>query len=106
MGGAVCAALPEMVNLFVSGLSGLGGGDIRLMFAAGCLLGVDGGLYALLISGILVLGFTLCYGALKKTDVSGLRIPYGPFLSCGIAWMLAVDLFQDRIPDCVWRSIV
>ena len=91
-GGAVCSVIPETVNLLVSDLTGLGGGDIRLMFAAGCLLGVDGGLCALLISGILMLFAAGIYCILKKRDPAGLQLPYGPFLSAGIILILLKEI--------------
>ena len=90
-GGFVCAAIPETVNFLVSGLSGLGGGDIRLMFAAGCLLGMDGGLMALLIGGIPALFAAGVYCIWKKREFSGLELPYGPFLTLGIAVMMVAD---------------
>lgn len=92
-GGMICGAIPEMVNLLVSGLTGLGGGDIRLMFAAGCLLGTDGGLRALLLGGILALMYAGFYCKLKQISFTGVKLAYGPFLSLGIVLVLIGDLF-------------
>ena len=90
-GGVICAAIPEMVNLFVCGLTGLGGGDIRLMFAAGCLLGTSGGLLALLLGGSLALLYAGFSYKLRQTDFLKMKLPYGPFLSLGIALIFTVD---------------
>lgn len=88
IGGFVCAGIPELLNLFISGLSGLGGGDIRLMFAAGCLLGTEEGLKAVLFSGMLALLYAGSYCIRKKEGFAGLKLPFGPFLSVGIVVML------------------
>lgn len=88
VGGVICAAIPELVNLCVSNLCGLGGGDIRLMFAAGWLLGIDGGLFALLLAGIAALIVSGLYGIQKPDNILEWEIPFGPFLSLGIAVML------------------
>lgn len=90
VGGVICAGIPELVNLLFSNLSGLGGGDIRLMFAAGWLLGIDEGLSALLLSGGAVLIVSGFYGIRRNEEILQKKIPFGPFLALGIGikvWM-------------------
>ena len=93
-GGLICAAVAESVNYFVSRLKGLGGGDIRLIFAAGCLLGVWDGFCALLIGGLCALAAaaTGSYRRNRKmTGFTAAEIPFGPFLSLGMAVLLAAE---------------
>lgn len=87
-GGMVCAVIPEMVNLFFADLRGFGGGDIRLMFAAGWLLGADRGLCVLLVGGTGALIVSALYGVRRKKSIIRLAVPFGPFLALGILIML------------------
>ena len=62
---------------------GMGGGDIKLMFAAGLVLGGRFTVLALFIAcviGAFVGGFLLATGIKKRKE----PIPFGPFLSLGI----------------------
>lgn len=62
---------------------GMGGGDIKLMFAAGFILGTSLTLLALFIAfvtGALGGGFLLLKGRRKRKE----PIPFGPFLALGI----------------------
>ncbi len=62
----------------------MGGGDIKLMAAAGLLLGWKGILMALMLGSVVgsVIGLTLM--AMKKIEKKQM-IPFGPFLCLGIA---------------------
>ena len=60
----------------VTGRKALGGGDRKLIFAAGLYLGISGGILCLFLSCILVL-ILCCAGKRRK-------IPMGPALSAGI----------------------
>ncbi|MGN0295494.1 MAG: prepilin peptidase [Lachnospiraceae bacterium] len=95
--GLICAAAVESVNYFVSRLKGLGGGDIRLMFTAGCLLGAGDGFCALLIGGVCALAAVAACLYRRNRNMTGFaaaEIPFGPFLSLGIAVVLIVDTVQ------------
>lgn len=96
-GGLICAAVVESVNYFVSRLKGLGGGDIRLMFAAGCLLGAGKGFCALLIGGLCALTAAAAGSYSRNRNMTGFtaaEIPFGPFLSLGTAAILIADAVQ------------
>lgn len=81
--GAVIAALPFFIPALIKGGS-IGGGDVKLMFACGAVLGVWGGLgqvvIALSVVAVFSLGVLLTKGitACKKT-----AIPLAPFLCAG-----------------------
>ncbi|MCL2189161.1 MAG: A24 family peptidase [Defluviitaleaceae bacterium] len=81
-GGAVITALPFFIPALFKG--GIGGGDVKLMFACGAVLGVWGGVAQIIISLSLVAVFSvfLCikkgFTACKKT-----AIPLAPFLCVG-----------------------
>ena len=60
----------------ITGKEGLGGGDIKLFFAAGLYLGPLRGLVCIIISCIIGLGFV----AVRKNQ----KIPFGPSISIGI----------------------
>lgn len=96
VGGLVCAAVPEIVNLIFFQLRGLGGGDIRLLFAAGCLLGLEGGFLAFLAGGVLALltaaGHYLRSGSRNPAEFAMMEVPFGAFLSAGMILMLLVDM--------------
>lgn len=64
----------------ITGKVGLGGGDIKLFFAAGLYLGPLCGLLCVIISCM----FGLCFVAVRKTR----RIPFGPAISMGILFCL------------------
>lgn len=67
----------------------LGGGDIKLSFIMGLILGVRLGLVSLILSSFLALpSSVLCMGITKKKEV-----PYGPFL---IGSVFIIFLFMDK----------
>jgi leader peptidase (prepilin peptidase)/N-methyltransferase len=81
--GAVLTALPFFIPALLKSGS-IGGGDIKLMFACGAVLGVWGGLgqtvIALTLVAVFSLGMLITKGftAYKKT-----AIPLAPFLCAG-----------------------
>lgn len=80
--GFFIVSLPLLLIAYISG-GKMGGGDIKLMAAAGLLLGWQKILLALMIGSIIgsVIGVTLI--ALKIIERKQM-IPFGPFLSLGI----------------------
>ncbi len=64
----------------ITGKGGLGGGDIKLFFAAGLYLGPLCGLLCVIVSCM----FGLCFVAVRKTR----KIPFGPAISMGILFCL------------------
>jgi len=81
--GAVITALPLFIPAIIKNGS-VGGGDIKLMFACGALLGVWGGLTQLIIALALVALFS--FGILIKKDLTACKktaIPLAPFLCAG-----------------------
>jgi len=81
--GAVITALPFFIPALVKDGS-IGGGDVKLMFACGAVLGIWGGLaqiiFALTLVVLFSIGISLKKGliACKKT-----AIPLAPFLCAG-----------------------
>ena len=81
--GAVITALPFFIPALIKSGS-IGGGDIKLMFVCGAVLGVWGGLAQMVISLFLagLYGFIILlrkgYRAYKET-----QIPLAPFLCAG-----------------------
>lgn len=82
--GAVCLALPMLVvTLIVKGA--FGGGDIKLMAAAGLYLGLD----KTLIAGLITFLIAGCYGIIilivkKKSARSKMR--FAPYIALGCAF--------------------
>ncbi len=93
MGALLCGGIPELVNLVAADLRGMGGGDIRLMFAAGWILGVERGFYALLFAGVLALGTAALVKWQGKGELLTEGIAFGPFLSIGIGGILLWQKF-------------
>lgn len=67
--------------------SGLGIGDVKLMFVSGFLLGVYNSLIVLIIGGVSAIIYSMIRGIKKKE-----RFPFGPFLSIGIYITLIYSL--------------
>lgn len=88
MGALLCGGIPELINLVAADLRGIGGGDIRLMFAAGWILGVEKGFYALFFAGVLALGSAALVKWQGKGELLKEGIAFGPFLSVGIGGIL------------------
>lgn len=90
--GFFAASLP----LFILALfyeDGLGGGDIKLMAAAGLFLGWKLILLGLFLGNLMALAYVVFLGFQKKVK-RGTAIPFGPFLSGGI---LGALLFGTKI---------
>lgn len=92
-GGLVCAGLAESVNLFFSGLQGIGGGDIRLIFIAGWMFGPDKGLYAVGAGCVLALLAVFLRRGTKRREVGKEEIAFGPSLAAGIGGMILYEAF-------------
>lgn len=79
--GAVCVSLPMLlINLIVP--TSFGGGDIKLMAAAGLLLGWKNTLVAMFVALLLGGGYGICLLAGKKKGRKD-HFAFGPFLSIG-----------------------
>ena len=82
--GAVCLALPMLiVALIIKG--GFGGGDIKLMAAAGLYLGLD----KTLIAGLITFFLAGCYGIyiliVKRKGVKA-KVRFAPYIALGCAF--------------------
>ncbi|MEG2721027.1 MAG: A24 family peptidase, partial [Oscillospiraceae bacterium] len=62
---------------------GMGGGDVKLMAAAGFLLGWKNVLLALILGGVVGVIFLGITKTLKKGDMKK-EVPFGPHLAVGI----------------------
>lgn len=82
LGGAILGGGPLLLAAVVS-KGGMGGGDIKLMFAAGFFLGIPFTALALFISFLAgsIIGITLISLGIKTRKDP---IPFGPFLAIGI----------------------
>jgi leader peptidase (prepilin peptidase)/N-methyltransferase len=84
--------------LRITGRSGLGGGDIKLLAMLGAFLGVQGVFCTVLISSVLgsVIGIAWALVS-RRTGDQGLMkvsIPYGPFLVVGGLYYYLLGQFQ------------
>lgn len=77
--GSVIVSVPFLLIAIFTG--GMGGGDVKLMFAAGFFLGAKSVVIAALI-GIVIAA--IC-GIIIKIKTKQSKIPFGPFLSAGLA---------------------
>lgn len=83
VGAFIISAPMLIISLIVAGA--FGGGDIKLMFAAGFLLGWENAVVAFFI-GILTGGIYAIYLlATNYREKMGRHFPFGPFLAVGIA---------------------
>ncbi len=71
----------------------IGGGDIKLMFAAGFALGWVKTMFSLLIAGLVGTVFLLVTNSLKKENMKK-QVPFGPHLAVGI---FVAMLFGDLL---------
>lgn len=79
--GTLIISIPFLILAMIS--NGLGGGDIKLMAAAGFLLGVNKIFVAFIISS-LIGGIYAIYVLINKKAKGKDAIPFGPFLCIGI----------------------
>ena len=77
---------------FAPGLMGkrVGAGDIKLAAAMGFLLGFGNALLAIVVMGVLMLGYSMAQRKMPLLTFLKTDIPMGPFISAGMmfAWML------------------
>jgi leader peptidase (prepilin peptidase)/N-methyltransferase len=89
--GFFVISLPFLAVALITG--GMGGGDVKLMAAAGLYLGWAGALLSV-ISGSVAGAAVAVYLLASKKAGRKSEIPFGPFLAAGIAVSV---LFGDRI---------
>lgn len=65
----------------ITGKEGLGGGDFKLLAALGAWLGWQMLPMIIFISALLGCVFALCWMVLKRKNLRGVPIPFGPFLA-------------------------
>ncbi len=80
----------------------MGGGDVKLMAAAGFLLGWKAVVLSLFIGAFAGVIFSLGSKIIKKTKMRGV-VPFGPFLAIGVAVSLFVG---ERIVDAYMNAIL
>jgi len=92
--GFFAASLPLFLVAVLS-KGGMGGGDIKLMAAAGLFLGWKGVLVAMIVGSLIGAIVSLTLIAMKKKKRKDL-IPFGPFLCLGIliAAVIGPDIIQ------------
>ncbi len=78
---------------------GIGGGDLRMGFFLGVLLGFPNSVYALMLSYIFASIFALFIIMFKKGNLKT-QIPFGPFLALGIFLLL---LYDNYVADIFYR---
>ena len=86
------AYLLRLFGYLVFKQEALGGGDIKLSFVAGCLLGLDLGIVYVVLASFLAFPYAL-YVTLKNKDN---MLPFGPFL---VASLLIVFLNYNHFKD-------
>lgn len=87
---------------FISGGKWIGGGDLRLGFLMGALLGWEKGLMALILAYIL--GALICLPLLIKGDLSRkTEVAFGPFLITGI---ITVIFFGEQIMNFYLQNMI
>lgn len=91
--GLFAASVPFLIIALLTG--GMGGGDIKLMAAAGLYLGWAGTVLSVIIGSIAGAVFAL-YLLRKKRAGRKSEIPFGPFLSLGIGLTV---LFGSHLID-------
>ncbi|MGN0373890.1 MAG: prepilin peptidase [Butyrivibrio sp.] len=80
-----------LLLFIITGGRGIGGGDIKLMFAAGLLIGWKKSILALILGCIIG---SVIHLILMKVSKKGRMLAFGPYLSAGI--LLAI-LFGDQL---------
>lgn len=82
-----------LILFLITGGRGIGGGDIKLMFASGLLIGWQKNILALVLGCIIG---SIIHLILMKVSKKGRMLAFGPYLSAGI--LLAI-LFGEQIID-------
>lgn len=91
--GISCFAFMYIIKLlgdFLFKKESLGGGDIKLMFLIGIVIGLGLGITSIFIASFFALPISLLVLYVKKTNV----IPFGPFLCLGalVIYLLKIDI--------------
>ncbi len=102
MGLSILSGLFLMAFMFIVGLIGkkifkreaLGGGDIKLSFVIGTILGLRLGLISIIFSSLLALPYALASIMLSKNK----EVPFGPFL---VGSMALVFIFSDKFMSLI-----
>lgn len=89
--GFFCISLVLAIGYWLTNGRGIGGGDVKLMAAAGLFLGWELSLWAFLTAGICA---CVVQGLRIKLCKAGSLFAFGPYLSAGILTML---WFADRL---------
>ncbi|MDD4642890.1 MAG: prepilin peptidase [Erysipelotrichaceae bacterium] len=79
--GMVVISIPFYIIAYLTG--GIGGGDIKLMFVTGLLLGYKATLVAFFIA-VIIGGTVAIYLLISKQKERGSKLAFGPFLCIGI----------------------
>lgn len=97
--GALCVSVPMLaLTLLFSGA--FGGGDIKLLAAAGLFLGWEDTVIAAVLSVFAAGAYALYLLVIKRAD-RGCRFPFGPFLCAGMA---AAILWGNVIRE-LWMNL-
>ena len=96
--GSLCMLIAGYIGSKIMKKDALGGGDIKLMFALGIVLGYVGSFMMVFIASLLgsVVGLSLM--AIKKLT-RGQYIPFGPFLIIGAY----IVLIYPQITSFLWK---
>jgi len=98
--GAVCVSGFLLLLFIITGGRGIGGGDIKLMAAAGLLLGWKHIIPALMFGAILG---SIIHIILMKVSDKDRKLAFGPYLSAGIVIMILVgDRLIDWYTALIW----
>lgn len=97
--GAVCVSVPLTAIYLISKGAAIGGGDCKLMFAAGLFLGWQKCIFALVIGCIVG---SVTHLIRMKISHSGHTLAMGPYLSIGI---MAAALWGDLLVGLYMRYI-
>jgi leader peptidase (prepilin peptidase)/N-methyltransferase len=102
--GAFCISVPLFVIALITSGS-IGGGDIKLTFAAGILLGWKGMIFAFFI-GMIIAGVVSVYLLVKKKVTTKDYLALGPFLCIGMA-ISSFGCMGDKIVEfCIFMCRV
>lgn len=92
LNGIICFSVMYLIKImgdFLFKRESMGGGDIKLLFFFGLILGWENGLLSIFLGSLIGLPVSLLILNIKKTNV----IPFGPFLALGaiILYLLHFD---------------
>lgn len=84
--GALGVSIP-MLLLAMTRPGSIGGGDIKLVFAGGAFLGIDG-IIKSVVAAILICGVYCVWLVFIKKKSRKTKIAFGPFLSIGMIYAM------------------